>query len=88
VVADNPNLSIPPPPGSTQAKVEQALYTAERKAWMSLAGYKFWMFGYHAAQWVLLKSLLPIHVRNPFASLVRLAKGVVAERGYEDEDHG
>jgi hypothetical protein len=86
MVRDNPHAPIPPPQGSLQAKVEQALADAERKAWLALAGYKFWMFGYHAAQWVLLKSVMPAHIRNPFAALVRLAKGVVAERGYKEAE--
>lgn len=76
------------PQATVQAKVEQALADAERKAWLALAGYKFWMFGYHAAQWVLLKSVMPAHIRNPFASLVRLAKDVVKERGWKEVDNG
>jgi hypothetical protein len=76
------------PQASVQAKVETALADAERKAWLALAGYKFWMFGYHAAQWVLLKSVMPTHIRNPFASLVRLAKDVVTERNYKETDNG
>lgn len=59
---------------------------AERKAWLSLAGYKFVMFGYWAAQWVLCKSLLPMHVRNPFATLVRFAKDEVTKRDLADEE--
>jgi len=64
------------------AKVQAKLAEAEKKAWLSLAGYKFIMFGYWAAQWVLCKSLLPAHVRNPFASLVRFAKEECAKRGW------
>lgn len=76
------------PQASMQAKVETALADAERRAWMSLAAYKFWMFGYHAAQWVLLKALMPAHIRNPFKQLVDLAKQVVADRGYKETDNG
>lgn len=86
MVADNPNVPIPPPRGSVQAKVETAMAAAERKAWLSLAGYKFWMFGYHAAQWVMLKAMMPHHVRNPFKQLVQLAALVVKERGWDGEE--
>lgn len=53
---------------------------AEEKAWKSLAGYKFFMFGYHAAHWVNLNRLLKKqgdtegNVPNPFRELVKLAK--------------
>lgn len=49
---------------------------AEQQAWSSLARYKFWMFGYHAAQWVLLNRLAEQkdRQRNPFAALVRVAR--------------
>jgi hypothetical protein len=67
----------------TEALALAAIGDAERKAWLSLAGYKFWMFGYHAAQWVLLKGILPGHRPNPFKVLVDMAKAVVAERGYK-----
>jgi hypothetical protein len=89
VVADNPNLPIPPPPGSVQAKVEAKLAEAERKAWVSLAGYKFIMFGYWAGQWVLCKSLLPGHFPNPFYELARLAKQECKRRGWlAGDDNG
>jgi hypothetical protein len=68
---------------TTHERALLAIDTAERKAWLSLAGYKFWMFGYHAAQWVLLKGILPGHRPNPFKALVDQAKAVVAERGYK-----
>lgn len=75
-----PPGALSPPPGSVQAKVEAKMAEAERKAWLSLAGYKFLMFGYWAGQWVLCKSLLPVHVRNPFATLVRFARDEVEKR--------
>jgi hypothetical protein len=56
-------------------RAEQALAEAERKAWDSLARYKFQMFGYHAAQWVLLNRVLGSGRRNPFKALVALARG-------------
>lgn len=46
----------------------------EKKAWQSLARYKFWMFGYHAAQWVLLNRVLRTQRPNPFLPLVKLAR--------------
>lgn len=66
--------------------VRRLLDETERKAWVSLARYKFLTFGHHAAQWVLLKSLMPAHVRNPFASLVRFAKAEVANRGLDTKE--
>lgn len=53
---------------------------AEQKAWKALAGYKFWMFGYHAAQWVLLNRALDKFDRegNPFKELVQVAKEKIA----------
>lgn len=56
---------------------------AEQKAWESLSGYKFFMFGYHAAQWVLLHQVLQEKQPNPFILLVKLAqaKGVKECRG-------
>lgn len=49
---------------------------AETKAWEALSGYKFWMFGYHAARWVNYNQLLPRQrrFRNPFASLVKIGR--------------
>lgn len=52
-----------------------AMNDAETKAWEGLRGYKFWMFGYHAARWVNYNQLLPTsrRFRNPFKSLVEIA---------------
>ena len=50
----------------------------------SLAKYKFWMFGYHAASWVKYNRLLkgtPYHNGNPFKIFVHLA---MIERGELD----
>lgn len=46
------------------------------KAWDSLARYKFWQFGYHAARWVQANGLLPREQKqpNPFRELVHLAR--------------
>lgn len=51
------------------------------KAWRSLARYKLWMFGYHAAAWVKFNQLLPsqLRSRNPFRELVLLARAKLAE---------
>lgn len=58
---------------------------AERKAWDSLARYKFWMFGYHAAEWVKYNHLLDHGDRqpNPFKSVVTVAKEHTAQKGNE-----
>lgn len=50
------------------------LAAARQRALEALGGYKFWMFGYHAAQWVLLNRLAGRRNRNPFAFLVRAAR--------------
>jgi hypothetical protein len=52
-----------------------AMRDAETKAWEGLRGYKFWMFGYHAARWVNYNSLLPPaqRFRSPFRPLVEIA---------------
>ena len=47
---------------------------AEAKAWASLAGYKFIMFGYWAAVWVHLNRIGELKRPNPFAPLVSLAR--------------
>ena len=46
------------------------------KAWASLSGYKFWMFGYHAAAWVQLNQLVDKadRLNNPFRALVHAAR--------------
>lgn len=77
------SVSVAPGPiGSLEDRVLAKLAEAERKAWLSLAGYKFIMFGYWAAQWVLLRSCAGPRP-NPFRVLVSYARQVVAERGYK-----
>lgn len=58
---------------------------AETKAWEALSGYKFWMFGYHAARWVNYNQLLPQirRFRSPFRSLVEIAARHVDQRQME-----
>lgn len=60
----------------TTSRLLQARDTAEQQAWSSLARYKFWMFGYHAAQWVLLNRVAEKAHRqkNPFRELVWYAR--------------
>ncbi len=55
-------------------RIYDAMDDAEERAWTSLAGYKFMMFGYHAARWVSYNQLLPVRQRNPFRSAVKLAR--------------
>ena len=52
---------------------------AERRAWKSLAAYKFVMFGYWCGVWVHLNRCCRIRHRNPWARLVQLARQVVAQ---------
>lgn len=56
--------------------LKRALAEAERKAWDSLARYKFLMFGYHTAQWVTLNRLAPKQSKkpNPFRAVVKFAR--------------
>jgi len=54
--------------------LEQELVQAEKKAWESLARYKFMMFGYWAAIWVHLNKIGNFRRPNPFKGLVGVAK--------------
>lgn len=55
--------------------LREEMVTAERKAWLALCGYKFIMFGYWAAIWVHLNRVGQFKQPNPFAMLVKLARG-------------
>jgi len=55
--------------------ISNRMADAYMKAFDSLGRYKFLMFGYWAAQWVNLNSLLPTPRPNPFRALVKFAKG-------------
>lgn len=57
-----------------EEKVLAALIESEAKAWEALSGYKFWMFGYHAARWINYNNLLPVKRPNPFRECVALAR--------------
>ncbi len=61
-----------------ETTIRDAMALAAAKAWDALARYKFYMFGYHAAQWVLLNQLFPSRSRqpNPWKPLVRIARDV------------
>lgn len=54
---------------------------AYRKAMKALAGYKFYMFGYWAAHWVMMNRLDPRPKPNPFKPLVMLARKESDGRG-------
>lgn len=56
-----------------RATLEADLADAERKAWDSLARYKFFMFGYHAADVVKINRRLGRR-GNPFKTLVHYAR--------------
>lgn len=64
---------------STLAMVLERRKQAELKAWKSLAGYKFYMFGYWAAAWVKYNALVPKDHKlpNPFSDAVHLARDVL-----------
>lgn len=59
---------------------------AERKAWQSLARYKFWMFGYWAGVWVHLNrirgNVTGARKANPFVDLVRMAREKLAKNAF------
>ena len=63
--------------------ITEQLAECEVKAWDSLAGYKFVMFGYWAGVWVHLNRIgvtMGYKKRpNPWRALVKTAKGVKAE---------
>lgn len=69
-------------------KVKALSFTAIRaqrdehrqKAFDALGRYKFWMFGYHAAEWVNLNNLMPRRNRapSPFGRLVSEARRLAA----------
>ena len=57
-----------------QQRLVDERYEAKRKALDSLARYKFFMFGYWAAQWVSLNRLCAEPDPNPFKDLVAAAR--------------
>ena len=61
---------------------------AIEKAYVALSGYKFWMFGYHAAAWVKYNQLLPRERQspNPFRCLVDAARAHMAVREQQLEE--
>ncbi|HEY3273071.1 MAG TPA: hypothetical protein VGJ92_04875 [Methanocella sp.] len=62
-----------------EEKIVEAMGDAEKKAWEALAGYKFWMFGYHCGRWVNYNKLLMNPRPNPFTDTVRVARAKMAE---------
>lgn len=54
--------------------IEKLLDEAEKKAWDSLARYKFQMFGYWASIWVHLNRAGGFNRPNPFAEVVSVAR--------------
>lgn len=60
-----------------EQRLQADLEAAERKAWDALARYKFWMFGYWAADWVRLNRRLQAKRPSPFKRLVLLAREIV-----------
>lgn len=59
---------------SIQRRMLAQLKEAETKAWKSLAGYKFYMFGYWAARWVQVNKDGGFGKPNPFRVCVDMAK--------------
>jgi hypothetical protein len=69
---------------SLQLQHERA--EAERKAWDSLARYKFQMFGYWAAIWVHLNRLIGDRADNPFRDVVKLAGSKRVEKAKQQKE--
>ena len=63
-----------------KSHLDDQMADAERKAWDSLARYKFQMFGYWAAIWVHLNALHDVKRANPFRAAVKLAKEMTSQR--------
>ena len=60
-----------------ERELDRELDEAEKKAWDSLARYKFQMFGYWAAIWVHLNRLSGQKRPNPWKALVHQARYVL-----------
>lgn len=60
--------------------IPEAKEEARKKAFASLAKYKFMMFGYHAALWVTLNKLDTHPGPNPFVGLVNQARAWIQLR--------
>lgn len=59
---------------SLHGALARELALAEQRAWVSLARYKFQMFGYWAAIWVHLNRVGGFGQPNPFSALVAKAR--------------
>ncbi len=66
-------------PDAISLRINGEMNAAEHKAWKALASYKFWMFGYHAAQWVLLNRVSGQKKPNPFKEAVQLARRILKD---------
>jgi len=65
----------------TDAELLKKMEVQRTKALKALGGYKFWMFGYHAANWVNLNKLLTKKQANPFQRLVQAAHFMMTDAG-------
>jgi len=70
-----------PPVVAGMAPLLAELDEAERKAWQSLARYKFVMFGYWAGVWVHLNRVGKCRRSNPWRGLVHAARHAVEAEG-------
>lgn len=61
-------------PRQVEKRLRLEMQEAERKAFDSLARYKFLMFGYWAGVWVNLNNIGGYKRPNPFAALVAEAR--------------
>lgn len=66
-----------------ESKISEQMEDSIKKALEALGGYKFWMFGYHAARWVNYNRLVGGKNGNPFKEFVLLARKMLDK--YMDE---
>jgi len=66
-------------PFMMEERIKKMLDEELVKALKALAGYKFYMAGYHAASWVKLNKLLDNPLHNPFREYVEIARSRLIE---------
>lgn len=59
---------------TVEMRLHSELKEAERQAWLSLARYKFQMFGYWSGVWVHLNRISGLKLPNPWRALVHIAR--------------
>lgn len=65
--------------GKIQKELIEEVRHAEHQAWVSLARYKFVMFGYWVGLWVHLNKISGLNHPNPWSCLVKVAEEKLEE---------